>query len=67
MYSNGRVQFNKVMYSLTTRMATRTVVIQWSPEEIFFATSDGEVFAVFDWPQPGVKHVGMKSAKHVFG
>lgn len=67
VYSNGTIRFNNVVYSLTTRMASRAVIIQWDPEAIMFATSEGEVIAVFGWPKSGVKHVGMKSAKRVFG
>lgn len=67
MYSTGAVRFNSVVYSLTRRMASRVLIIQWDPEVILFATSDGEVIAVFGWPESGVKHVGMKSAKRVFG
>lgn len=67
VYSNGTIRFNNVVYSLTTRMASRAVIIQWDAEAIMFATSEGEVIAVFGWPKSGVKHVGMKSAKRVFG
>jgi len=67
VYSNGTVRFNKVVHSLTTRMASRVVIIHWDVETIMFATVEGEVIAVFGWPEPGVKHVGMKSAQRVFG
>lgn len=66
VYSNGTVRFKDVVYSLTTRVAHRQVIIDWDPQTITFVTVEGEIIAEFGWPAPGTKHVGIKSARTSF-
>lgn len=66
VYSNGTVRFNEVVYSLSTRMAFRTVGVYWDVEEIIFMDAEGQVIAEFAWPKKGINHVGMKSARKAF-
>ena len=66
VYSNGTVRFNEVVYSLSTRMAFRTVGVYWDVEEIIFMDAEGQVIAEFAWPKKDINHVGMKSARKAF-
>lgn len=67
VYSNGTVRFNEVVYSLSTRMASRTVGVHWDVDEIIIIDGEGQIIAQFAWPKKDIKHVGMKSARKAYG
>ncbi|WP_217641931.1 integrase core domain-containing protein [Arthrobacter sp. UCD-GKA] len=66
VYSNGTVRFSNVVYSLTTRMAHRTVGVHWDPHGITFIDAEGQILAEFDWPPKGIAYRGMKNARNAY-
>lgn len=55
--SNGTINLASVMLLVSKAHAGREVILDWDPEAIAIATTDGEVLAQYDWPAPGVRYV----------
>lgn len=57
MGTNGTINLASVMFLVSKAHAGREVILDWDPEAIAIATTDGEVLAQYDWPAPGVRYV----------
>ncbi len=59
VYSNGVVNIDRTLFSLTKRMSGRIVVAAWDQEGVMFANTEGEVIAEYAWPPEGTGYVGI--------
>ncbi|MHA7303541.1 integrase core domain-containing protein [Pseudarthrobacter sp. MDT1-22] len=59
VYSNGVVNIDRTLFSLTKRMSGRIIVAAWDQEGVMFANTEGEVIAEYAWPPEGTGYVGI--------
>ena len=67
VYSNGVVNIDRTLFSLTKRMSGRIVVAAWDQESVMFANTEGEVIAEYAWPPEGTGYVGISKSLTRFG